>query len=306
MIECNRGHRPHEAAVTFADSSTQRGHRRIFRRVAFAGVAAFAAGAGVSAAASAAPISTTNFTIDFDLVKVTARAGPAGSTILSATALGNGPFATVNGLGPVDFDSFDSQGNETNLDGITTGQIVANFLSPRYFGSDAAPNGSIILNLTQFQFASDGTVEPGPGVDIGGFQISLTQPTIDNIVAADGGNAFSSVSFSSDKKNVTFSGGDIPDILYPAPGGAGDFLWSAITAAAQPPASLDVYFTTPTIPPDPNGEFADVRLIGAALAVPEPPSILVLLAGLLGVRFALRCRGDAVGTGKGGKGVTVG
>ena len=288
MIERNRERRPPKAGVTLADSSRQPGHKRVLRRVAFATVAAFAAGAGEPAAASAAPIEDANYTFDFDLVKVTARAGPAGSTILSATALGNGPFATVNGLGPVDFDSFDSQGNETNLDGITTGQIVANFLSPRYFGSDAAPNGSIIQNLTQFQFASDGTVEPGPGVDIGGFQISLAQPTIDNIAAADGGNAFNSVSFSSDKKSVTFSGGDIADILYPVPGETGEFLWSAITAAPQPPSSLDVYFTTPTIPPDPNGEFADVRLIGVAIAaVPEPPGVFSLLAGLSGLALTL-------------------
>ena len=289
MIGSNRGYGPPKAAVTIALISTYLGHKSVLRGVVFAAFAAFAAETAVPAAVSAAPIADTNFTIDFDLVKVTSRNGPGGSTILSATALGNGPFATANGLGPIDFDSLDSQGNETHLGGIDTGLFVANYLSPRYFGSDAAPNGAIIENLTSFQFTSGGNVDQVPGVNIGGFQIWLAQPTIDNIAVADGGNAFNSVSFSGDKKSVIFSGGDIRNIFFPAPGETGDFLWSAITAAPQPPFP-DVFFATPTIPPDPNGEFADLRLIGVAIAVPEPPTVLILLVGLSGLAFILSRR----------------
>jgi hypothetical protein len=296
MVGCNRGHRPSKAEVKFAGISTQGGHKRVLRRLAFAAFAAFAAEAGVPAAASATPMEDQNYTIDFDLVKVTARNGPNGSTILSATAIGNGPFETENGPRPIDFDSIDAEGNETNLNGITTGQIVANYLSPRYFGSDAAPNGSIILNITNFQFTSGSNFTQIPGVSIGGFQIWVAQPTLDSITAADGGNAFGSTSISNDQKTVLFSGGDIPNILYPAPGETGDFLWSAITPATPQPPSSDVYYTTPTIPPDPSGEFASLRLIGEAIAVPEPPSILVLLAGLLSVAFAVSRRSSASGS----------
>jgi hypothetical protein len=290
MIGRNRGHWTPNAEVTFPDIFTYHRRKRVLQQLAFVAFAAFIAEAGMPAAASAVPIEGQNYTIDFDLVKVMARDGPNGSKILSASALGAGPFETENGAGPIDFDSIDTQGNETNLNGITTGQIVANYLSPRYFGSDAAPNGSILLNITNFKFTSGSSFIQIPGVSIGGFQVWVAQPTVDNITAADGGNAFSSTSISSDQKTVLFAGGDIPNMLYPAAGGTGEFLWSAITPETPQPPTSDVYFTTPTIPPDPSGEFASLRLIGVAVAVPEPPSILVLLAGLLGVVFALSRR----------------
>jgi hypothetical protein len=281
MIRRNRGYHlpttPPANVLIFAHSV---GHR-VLLRLAFASLTAFAVESGMPLPASAVPIEPVNYMIDFDLVKVTARTGSDGSTILSASALGNGPFATLNGFSPVDFDSFDSQGNETNLNGLSTGQIFANYLSPRYFGSDAEPKGAILLNLTNFNFTSASDVEQVAGVSIGGFQIWVAQPAFDNIGAVDGGNAFSLVSVAGDQKSVLFAGANIANTLFPAPGETEEMLWSAFTGAPQPP-SADVFFVTPMIPPDPNGEFADMRLVGAAVATPEPSSILVLLAGLTG------------------------
>ncbi len=294
MIRCNRCHLPVDAALTPAPASTHRGSANLVRRLAFAAAAALAAEAGMHAPASAQPI---DFTVDFDLVSVSAASGPNGTLLLYATGIGSGPFETVNGTGPVLFDSIDSQGNETNLNGITTGQIVANYLQPRYFGSDATSNGSIIENLTNFKFIGGANYTQVPGVTIGGFQISVAQPATDSIVSANGGNAFTSASISSNGETVTFSGGDIANLTYPLPGDTGDFLWSAINPQAPQPPSSDVYYTSPTIPPDPNGEFAALRLVGEAIPTPEPPGALVLLVGLSGLTLALSRRRPLTQTG---------
>jgi hypothetical protein len=285
MIGCNRRHLPLDPALIFAP--TRRSSRNLLQRFAVAAAAALAAGAGMQVPASAQPI---DFTVDFDLVNVSAANGPNGSLLLYATGIGSGPFEAVNGTGPVLFDSIDSQGNETNLNGITTGQIVANYLQPRYFGSDASSNGSIIENLTNFKFIGGANYIQVPGATIGGFQVSVAQPATDSIVSADGGNAFTSTSISSNGKTVTFSGGNIANLFYPLPGDTGDFLWSAITPQAPQPPSSDVYYTSPTIPPDPNGEFANMRLVGQAIATPEPPGALVLLVGLSGLSLVLSRR----------------
>src|SRR5690349_4976058 len=95
-------------------------------------------------------------TISFDLVKVSARAGPvAGEVILSVEALGDGPFKTKNGAGPFDFLDIKPNGNRVPLNNFTNGAIVANQFQPRYFGSVAAAKGAILRNLSNIRVNAD-------------------------------------------------------------------------------------------------------------------------------------------------------
>ena len=41
-----------------------------------------------------------------------------------------------------------------------------------------------------------------------------------------------------------------------------------------------VMFTTPVIPPDPAGEFKNIKYVGNATVVPEPGIWLLMLSGL--------------------------
>ncbi|MBV8588748.1 MAG: hypothetical protein JO212_01545, partial [Acetobacteraceae bacterium] len=159
----------------------------VTRSLVLASALAILTAGGPAFSAQAAPIA---FTVDFDLVNVTND----GNGVYSASSIGPGPFQAQNGAGPVDFSASDF------------GQIVANYLSPRYFGSDAGPHGSLLANLTNFEWNGRGFVQV-PGVSIGGFTVEVAQPAADSIVAANGGRAFPNFSISSDGKTVTFSGG---------------------------------------------------------------------------------------------------
>lgn len=255
--------RPHGASM-FEPKPANSDRKPLYKALALAfGLSILPAG-GIASSAFAAPIA---FTVNFDLVKVTNEAG-----VFSATGVGPGPFETQNGVGPVDFAVSDF------------GQIVSNYLSPRYFGSDAAPKGSLLLNLTNFKWNGSGFV-PVTGVTIGGFVVEVARPMTDSILSADGGLAFPHFSISSDAKAVTFSGGDIPNAPPPKPGQTEELVWSSITPKAPQPPSSNVYLTNPTIPPDPNGEFANIRLVGEAVAMPEAPAVLIFLPGLLCLLF---------------------
>ncbi len=228
--------------------------------------------------------------IQFDLVKVTARAGAgadAGFNIYSAMPVGDGPYKTMDGNAAIDFFKQKPNGDiPTFLDGFTGAGIFANQFDSRYFGSVAAPKGSILRNFTDTKFTPQ-VAPPGyktemvAGKSIGGFEIKVAQPTQDNIDAANGGNAFPNTVIAGDKKSVTFSGGDIPVSNFPTVGNSGNFLWSFISPAGDQPKFPQVMFTNPVIPPDPAGEFKNIKYVGNAVAVvPEPEMWLLMLSGL--------------------------
>lgn len=220
-------------------------------------------------------------TIQFDLVKVTARAGAgadAGFTIYSAESIGSGPYLTKNGCCAIDFFK-QSADARMSLNGFATGGIVANQFDFRYFGSVAAASGSVLRNLSNLRIKPDGSSENVAGRTIGDFEIKLAQPTQDSIQTAEGGNAFSMVTVAADKKSVVFEKGNIPVGDFPAAGNMGAFLWSFISPEGEQPKFPDVFFTDPIIPPDPTGAFKNIKYVGrASEAAPEPSNWV--LAGL--------------------------
>src|SRR5262245_47939273 len=197
-------------------------------------------------------------TIEFDLVKVSAKKDNNGDTILSAMAIGDGPFKDLHGAGSKDFLKLKADGTREQLNGFTSGGIVANHFEDRYFGSVAAPSGSILQNLSHVMVNPDLTSKEVPGTGITGFELKLAQPDQDDIAVAKGGNAFPSVSIAADKNSVTFSNGGIPNMPFPSDGGSGLFLWSLITPEGPQPKFPQVLFTKADIPPDPAGDFKDV------------------------------------------------
>lgn len=228
--------------------------------------------------------------IQFDLVKVTARAGAgadAGFNLYSATPVGDGPYKTMDGDAAIDFFKQKPNGDmPTFLNGFTGAGVFANQFDSRYFGSVAAPKGSVLRNFTDTKFTPQ-VAAPGyktemvAGKSIGGFEIKVAQPTQDSIDTASGGNAFPNTAIAADKKSVTFSGGDILVGNFPTAGNSGNFLWSFISPAGDQPKFPQVMFTTPVIPPDPAGEFKNIKYVGNAVAVvPEPGMWLLMLSGL--------------------------
>ena len=83
--------------------------------------------------------------IQFDLVKVTARAGAgadAGFNLYSATPVGDGPYKTMDGDTAIDFFKQKPNGDmPTFLNGFTGAGVFANQFDSRYFGSVAAEKG---------------------------------------------------------------------------------------------------------------------------------------------------------------------
>jgi len=234
----------------------------------------------------AVPMMDPDVTILFDKVKVTARAGAgadAGFILYSAQPTGDGPYKTKNGAAAIDFfKQKPDQSMPMFLNGFTGAAIVANQFEFRYFGSVAADKGSILRNLTNIRFKNvAGETETVPGKAIEDFEIKLARPDLDKIVDAKGGNAFPTVSdITKDNKGVTFSGGNILNMDFPAVGGMGEFLWSIITPDAPQPKFPLVFFTEAKIPPDPAGDFKDMRYVGRASAVPESATLILLGSGI--------------------------
>jgi hypothetical protein len=235
-------------------------------------------------------------TVQFDLVKVTASfdAG-TGFNIYTASPVGDGPYKTKDGAAPIAFFQRKPDGTMPSfINGFTGASIVNNFFQFRYFGSVAAAKGSILRNGTNREIVPS-TEEPGydvkaaAGKAISGFVIKLAQPTLYEIVSADGGNAFKNVDIAANKSMVTFSGGNIPVANFPAVGASADFLWSFITPVGPQPKFPAGVFTDPVIPPDPAGEFKDVLYVGKA-TTPEPSTLVMMVVGLAGIGLLMRRR----------------
>jgi hypothetical protein len=240
-------------------------------------------------------------TILFDLVKVTTTFDSAtGFNLYTASPVGKGPYETKDGDTPIKF--FQQKPNGAMpmfLNGFTGAGIVANQFDFRYFGSVAASKGSILRNFTNIEYEPQAappgySVKMVTGHAIAGFVIKLAQPTQDDVDAADGGNAFKA-KIAADKKSVTFSDGNIPVANFPAVGSSADYLWSFISPVGDQPKFPAVMFTTPTIPPDPTGEFKNVKYVGMAVATPEPSSLALMVIGLAGIGLVARLRGEKAG-----------
>lgn len=242
-------------------------------------------------------------TIQFDLVKVTTKAGAgadAGFNLYSVMPIGNDankPYQMKNGAAEINFFKQKPDGSMPMfLNGFTGAGVFANQFDLRYFGSVAAPKGSILRNFTNTKFIP----KAGPpgfdtqavaGKSIGGFEIMVAQPTQDDIDTANGGNAFPNAPIAANKKSVTFSGGDIPVGDFPAVGAMGNFLWSFISPGGDQPKFPQVMFTNPVIPPDPTGDFKNIKYVGkATAAVPVPPTFALMAVGLAGIGLVVRRR----------------
>jgi len=195
-------------------------------------------------------------TIEFDLVTVNTN---AAGNVRTAEPKGKGPYQTKNGMAAKEFWKL-GMGFVNNF---TSGPLLANDFTRRYFGSVAAASGSILINRTNFAFDATGAaVAPAPkGKDITEINIELAKPNDYEITRADGGQAFTCV-IAPNKDSAKCTGGKIPFVNgeFPAAGKSGDFLWSIISPEGPQPKFPNWIGVPPKIPPE--GDFKSVIYIG--------------------------------------------